>query len=66
MDMWNWRVQTVVVALLAGALVGAALGAWLSRRLSISERVGRLNVAIAILAGCIGCAGLVSAVIVSR
>ncbi|MFM7146811.1 MAG: hypothetical protein ACKOE2_16450 [Actinomycetales bacterium] len=63
--MSNWRVQMVVVCLLLGALVGVALGAWLSGRVPVAQRVGRFNVAAAIFAGCVGLAGMIAAILVN-
>ncbi|MFM9140329.1 MAG: hypothetical protein ACKOTH_07290 [Solirubrobacterales bacterium] len=63
--MWNWRTQVVVFGLAAGAIIGAALGAWLAPRLEASERYGRFNVGAAIFAGAVGAAGLIVAIIVN-
>ena len=63
--MWNWRTQVVVYGLLAGAVVGAAFGAWLAPRLEASERYGNFNVGAAIFAGCVGTAGVVVAIAVN-
>ena len=57
--------QTVLGCVALGAVVGAALGAWLAPRLEISERVGRFNVGVAVFASCVGLMGLISATIVS-
>lgn len=53
------------MSLLLGALVGVALGAWLSERVSVAQRVGRFNVADAIFGGCLGLAGLIAAILVN-
>ena len=63
--MWNWRTQVVVYGVAAGALIGAALGAWLAPRLELSERYGRFNVGVAIFGGCVGTAGTIVAIILS-
>ena len=65
MSMWNWRTQVVVYGVLAGAVIGAALGAWLAPRLEMSERYGRFNVGVAIFGLCVGTAGTIVAIIVS-
>ena len=63
--MWNWRTQVVVYGVLAGAVIGAALGAWLAPRMQVSERYGRFNVGVAIFGLCVGTAGTIVAIIVS-
>ena len=61
----NWRTETVLACLAVGLVVGVALGAVIAPRLELSKTAGKFNVAVAIVGGCVGLAGLIAAIAVN-